>query len=81
MRARLVTADGRQVDGWAEGACARADRWAGTTRPAWHSPADPQRRLTEPRGALVGAVRLLPAVLVVLLVLAVFVVVGVLALR
>lgn len=82
VMARLVTADGRQVDGWAEGAYARADRWVGSTRPAWHDPADPRRfRLTEPRGALIGLLRLLPLVLVLLAVLAVFVGVGALALR
>lgn len=80
--ARLVTADGRQVEAWAEGAYTRAERWVGTTRPAWHHPTEPQRvRLTEPRGALVGFLRLLPAVLVVLVVMAGFAGVGFLALR
>ena len=73
VRATLTTADGREVSAWAEGAYTEADRWVGSTRPAWHHPAQIERfRLIEPRGSLVGFLRLLPLFLVVLLVLVVF---------
>lgn len=73
VRARLVTADGREASAWAEGNYTGADRWVGGTRPAWHHPEQIERfRLIEPRGALIGFLRLLPAVLVLLVVLSVF---------
>lgn len=73
VRATLTTADGREVSAWAEGAYTEADRWVGSTRAAWHHPSQIERfRLIEPRGSLVGFLRLLPLLLVVLLVLVVF---------
>lgn len=82
VRARLVTREGREVDAWADGAYAGADRWIGSTRPAWHHPARLDCfRLVEPRGAAVGLLHLLPAVLIVALVLAVFGGVALMALR
>lgn len=73
LRARLVTADGREADAWAEGHYPKAYQWVGSTRPAWHHPSQIDRfRLSEPRGALIGFLRLLPVVLVLVLVMAVF---------
>jgi hypothetical protein len=77
VRARLQTRDGRAVEGWAEGNYDKADRWVGSTRPAWHHPAQVDRfRLDEPRGAMMGLVSLLPALLVVGVALAVFVLIA-----
>ncbi len=82
VRARLAAADGREVSAWAEGTYVRAYSWVGTVRPAWHHPEEILRcRFVEPRGALVGFLRLLPILLVFAVVVAVFVGVAVLATR
>lgn len=73
VRARLIAADGREADAWAEGNYTKAYQWVGSTRPAWHHPSQINRfRLVEPRGVLIGFLRLLPVVLVLVLVMAVF---------
>lgn len=82
VRARLRTADGRELEAWAEGVYDKADRWVGSTRPAWHHPTDVARyRLTSPEGVGGGLLQLMSALVLVAVVVVVFVGVAVLAAR
>lgn len=74
VEAVVVTADGRRARGWARGVYApTADRWVGTTVPAWYDPASPaQFQLLAPRSPGRTALSMLPVVLLLLVVVAVF---------
>ncbi len=78
----MVAADGREADTWAEGSYVRAYSWVGSVRPAWHHPMQIERfRLFEPRGVFIMFLRQLPAIAVLVVALAVFVGVALLATR
>lgn len=83
VQATVSTPDGRSVRGWAAGVYPPdADRWVGATMPAWFDPASPGSfRLDRPRSRGAYAASLLPGVLVLLVVAAVFAGVGYLVWR